>query len=213
MGASQAGLGGRGVHHGEKVMGGTHRIVKSLVALMAVVFIGLVGLLDYEVLLLIRHQSTIEATVKASFSKVDDVLLHMREQVARLATVESGLQDVKNRVSGLSDRYAMLQENQQSLLARFDSLVTRVEVAFNNAEGRRADYAELLRAYQESQQALVELQRERDAMTETMHRLDGGSLPSAKARDALRESVGASAPLKQDLAARPSPDGSSSVSR
>ncbi len=167
---------------------GMHRVVKSLVALLVVVFIGLVALLDYEVLLLIRHQSNIEATMRAAFSKVDEVLLSAREQMTRMAAMEHGLQDVRSRVSGVTDRYAALQENQQSLLTRFDTLVTRVELAFSNAERRRDDYAELLRAYQDSQQALVELRGEHDAVVEAVRRLDvatGAATPLSTSR--LRE--------------------------
>lgn len=168
-------------------MGGMHRVVKSLVALLAVVFIGLVALLDYEVLLLIRHQSSVEATVRAAFAKVDDVLQHMRDQVARLSDVERGLQEVRSRVSGLSDRYTTLQESQQSLLTRLDALVTRLEVAFNETQERQRDYAELLQAFQDSQQALLELRQEYDLMRDTLQPLETGAAPSnGKTRTSAR---------------------------
>ncbi len=187
-----------------RLMVGMQRVVKSLVALLVVVFIGLVALLDYEVLLLIRHQSNIEATMRAAFSKVDEVLLSAREQMTRMAAMENGLQDVRSRVSGVTDRYAALQENQQSLLTRFDTLVTRVELAFNNAERRRDDYAELLRAYQDSQQALVELRGEHDAVVEAVKRLDvatGAATPlsTSRLRDSRRATDPSASILPRDV--------------
>jgi hypothetical protein len=187
-----------------RLMAGMHRVVKSLVALLVVVFIGLVALLDYEVLLLIRHQSNIEATMRAAFSKVDEVLLSAREQMTRMAAMENGLQDVRSRVSGVTDRYAMLQENQQSLLTRFDTLVTRVELAFSNAERRRDDYAELLRAYQDSQQALIELRGEHDAVVEAVRRLDvatGAATPlsTSRLRDSRRATDPSASILPRDV--------------